>query len=145
MGELKLGSDPHIGATVQSEEKHLRLRVKQLICGSLNGMRIRQSLPQTYIPQTGTQVPWKVQWLGAGVSGLWSNPRVRAAIDCRETNRGDMREETVVGNACRGKPGSHGSKAILLSQRSGWSHHHSFSLPTSQHWQKNREAGPSNA
>ena len=28
MGELKLGSDPHIGATVESEEKHLRLRVK---------------------------------------------------------------------------------------------------------------------
>ena len=53
MGELKQGSDPHIEAT-ESEEKHLRLRVKQLICGSLNGMRIRQSLLQPYIPQTGT-------------------------------------------------------------------------------------------
>ena len=30
----------------ESEEKHLRLRVKQLISGSLNGMRIRQSLLQ---------------------------------------------------------------------------------------------------
>ena len=40
-----------------SEEKHLRLRVKQLIWGSLNGMRIRQPLPQPYIPSTGTQVP----------------------------------------------------------------------------------------
>ena len=68
--------------------------MKQLICGSLNGMRIRQSLPQLYIPQTGTQVPEKAQQLGAGVSGLWSNPRARAAIDCRERNRGDMREET---------------------------------------------------
>ena len=28
---------------------------------------------------------------------------------------GDVREEIVVGNACGGKPGSHGSKAILLS------------------------------
>ena len=37
----------------ESEEKHLRLRVKQLICGSLNGLRIRQPLPQPYIPQTG--------------------------------------------------------------------------------------------
>ena len=36
-------------------------------------------------------------------------------IDCRETDRGDVREETVVGNACRGKLGSHGSKAILLN------------------------------
>ena len=49
MGELKQGSDPHIGQLSESEETHLRVRVKQLICGSLNGMRIRQSLPQPYI------------------------------------------------------------------------------------------------
>ena len=78
-------------------------------------MRIRQFLLQPYIPWTGTQVPWKVQQLGAGVQGLWINPRVRAAVDCRETDRGDVREETVVGSACGGKPGSHGSKAIRLS------------------------------
>ena len=52
------------------------------------------------------------QWLGAEVEGLRSNPRVRAAVDCGETDQGDVREETVVGNACGGKPGSHGSKAI---------------------------------
>jgi len=40
---------------------------------------------------------------------------VRAAVDCGETDRGDVREGTVVGNACGGKPGSHGSKMILLS------------------------------
>ena len=40
---------------------------------------------------------------------------MRAAVDCTETDRGDVREETVVGNACRGKPGSHGRKVILLS------------------------------
>ena len=60
MGELKQGSDPNIGAT-ESEEKHLRLRVKQLICGSLNGMRIRQSLPQPYICWAGMWVSWKGQ------------------------------------------------------------------------------------
>ena len=60
------------------------MRVKQLIWGSLNGMRIRQSLPQPYIPQTAMLVPWKAQWLGAGVKGLWSNPRVRAAVHCGE-------------------------------------------------------------
>ena len=32
---------PHRGNCLESEEKHLRLRVKQLICGSLNGMRYR--------------------------------------------------------------------------------------------------------
>ena len=46
---------------------------------------------------------------------MWSNPRARAAVDCRETNCRDMREEIVVGNACGGKPGSHRSKAIVLS------------------------------
>ena len=70
---------------------------------------------QPYIRWTEMQVPWKVQQLGAGVWGLWSNPRVRAAIDCRETDRWDVREEIVVGNAHRGKPGSQGSKTILLS------------------------------
>ena len=58
--------------------------MKQLICGSLNGMRIRQFLPQPYIRWTGTQVPWKVQQLGAGVQGLWTNPLARAAVDCGE-------------------------------------------------------------
>ena len=93
--------------------------MKQLICGSLNGMRIRQSLLQPYIPWTEMLVPWKVHWLAAGVYGLWSNPKVRAAVDCRETDRGDVREESVWGNACGGKPGSHGSKAILLGHAEG--------------------------
>jgi len=38
-----------------------------------------------------------------------------AAVHCRKTDQGDVWEETVVGNACGGEPGSHGSKAILLS------------------------------
>ena len=78
MGALKQGSDPHIQAT-ESEEKHLRLRVKQLICGSLNGMRIRQSLPQPYMPRTGTRLPWKAQQLGARACRVWSDPRAKAA------------------------------------------------------------------
>ena len=113
VGELKQRSDPHMGQLSESEEKHLRL--KQLICGSLNGMRIRQSLPQPYIPQTGTLVPWKVQWLGVGVWGIWSDPRARVAVDCEETDSGEVREETVIGNACERKPRSHGSKAVLVS------------------------------
>ena len=46
---------------------------------------------------------------------MLSNPRERAAVDCREMDQEDEKEETVVGKACGGKPGSHGSKAILLS------------------------------
>ena len=40
---------------------------------------------------------------------------MRAAVDCGETDGGDVREEVVVGNACGGKLGSQGRKAILLS------------------------------
>ena len=40
---------------------------------------------------------------------------MRAAVDCGDMDQGYLREETVVGNACGGKPDSHGSKAILLS------------------------------
>ena len=71
---------------------------------------------------------------------------MRTAVDCRETDREEMREEIVVGNAGGGKPGSHGSKAILLSPtRRGWSHHHSLSLSMCQNRQlNNRKAGPSN-
>ena len=39
----------------------------------------------------------------------------RAAVGCGEMDEGDVREETVVGNACGGKLGSHGSKVILVS------------------------------
>ena len=43
-------------------------------------------------------------------------PQARAALDCGETDQGEVREETVVGDVCGGKPGSHGGKVILLSQ-----------------------------
>ena len=66
-GETSRGPIPTSGQLFESEEKHLRLRVRQLICGSLNGVRIRQSLPQPYRPQTWTQISWTVQKLAAEV------------------------------------------------------------------------------
>ena len=59
------GLIPTGGQLSESEKKHLRLRVKQLICGSLNGMKNRQSLLQPYIYWAATRVSWK--WLGAAV------------------------------------------------------------------------------
>ena len=35
----------------------------------------------------------------------------RAAVDCEETDQGGVREETVVGNACGGKPWNQGDVA----------------------------------
>ena len=46
---------------------------------------------------------------------MWNNPRARAAVDCGEADQGDVRVEIAMGNACGEKPGSHGSKVILLS------------------------------
>ena len=87
-----------------------------------------------------------MQQLGAGVQGLWSNPRARAAVDCGEMDRGDVREETVVGNVCGGKPGSQGSKVDTAESCIGGGAITIASLfPHSQHGQlNNREAGPSN-
>ena len=49
-GGTEAGPIPTFRQLSESEEKHLRLRGKQLICGSLSGMRIRQSLLQPYRP-----------------------------------------------------------------------------------------------
>ena len=40
---------------------------------------------------------------------------MRAAVDCGEMDREDVRNEIVERNASGGKPGSHGSKVIQLS------------------------------
>ena len=45
---------------------------------------------------------------------MWSKPQARAAIDRREMDLGDVREEIMVGNAGGGKPGGQGSKVMQL-------------------------------
>ena len=62
---------PTSGQLSESKEKHIRLTVKQLICGSLNGMRIRQSLPQPYITQEehgspGRRSGWELEFRDFG-------------------------------------------------------------------------------
>ena len=51
--------------TVQGTEKHSRLRVKQLVCEHLNGMRITETILASAIhsPErdAGTHVPWEAQ------------------------------------------------------------------------------------
>ena len=73
MGELKQGSDPTLGQLSESEEKHFRLGVKQLICGSLNGMRIRQSLhSHTHSGQehwsSGSGSKWELEFRDCGAT-----------------------------------------------------------------------------
>ena len=108
-------------------------------------MRIRQSLPQPYIQRCrspGRCNSWELEFRDCGAIPEWA----RAAVDCGETDQGDVKEETLVGNACGEKLGSHGSKVILQESRVGGGAITIASLPTQQHWQLNkREAGPSNA
>ena len=78
-------------------------------------MRIRQSLLQPYICQAETRVSWKGQWLGAGVQDCGAIPGQGLLLTAERLDLGDVKEEIVVGKACGGKPGSHGSKVILLS------------------------------
>ena len=40
---------------------------------------------------------------------------MRAAVDCREMDQREVKEEIMVGNDCGGKLGSHGSKVTLSS------------------------------
>ena len=91
-----------LGQLFGTKGKHLRLRVKQLICDSLNEMRITQTI---FSAATGMWVPQKAQSLEAGSYRLWSNLRVRPAIDCMQTAPRDMTGETVVANACERKSG----------------------------------------
>ena len=75
------------------------MRVKQLICGSLNGMRLKtdlataiHTLDKNAGPLEGTGAgSWS---LGSGHRG-WE-PRMRAAVDCGEMDPGEVREEIVM-------------------------------------------------
>lgn len=71
--------------TVQGTEKHLRLRVKQLVCEHLNGMRIMETILAAAIqfPREGCRdaFPLGGTGLGAGAQGSWRDPGVRSAVD----------------------------------------------------------------
>ena len=127
-----------------SEEKHLRLRRKQLICGSLNRMRIRSSCCSHMYPRQGHR-----------------SPRRCSSLELEFRDCGAIRGWGLLLTAERWTKGMWGRRLwwempveegqAATEARwhcwvtgSGWSHHHSLSLPTPQHWQlNNREAGPS--
>ena len=71
---------------------------------------------------------------------------MRAAVGCEETDQGDVRVETVVGNACGGKAGQPWKQGDFAESCMAGG---AIFTPLSPHmpaWQlNNREAGPSNA
>ena len=114
-GGTEVGSDLHTGATVwvrgepfkaESETADLwqpKCSENQTVLATAIHTPDRDAGP----PEGAAAWSWSLgiveQSLGKGCCWLW-----------REGS-GDVREETVVRNACGGKLGSHGSKAILLS------------------------------
>ena len=91
----------------ESEEKHLRLSKTADLWQPKRNENQTVIAAAIHTPDGAVAGGWSL--------GMWSNPRVRAVVDCGEMDRRDVREEIVVGNANGGKPGSHGSTAILLS------------------------------
>ena len=64
---MKQGSIPTLGQLLGLNEKYFRLRVKQLICGSLNGLRITQTILTAAIPRQGCRSPrrhsgWEMEY-----------------------------------------------------------------------------------
>ena len=90
--------------------------MKQLVCDSLNGMRVTQTILATAIHTPVRDVgPLEGTAAGSWSVGIVEGSRERSAVDGGEMARGDTRKETVVGNACGGKPGRLGGKVKLLS------------------------------
>ena len=86
VGELKQGSEPRIEAIVWVRGETFKAESETADLWQPKWNEDRQFLLQPKRPWTGMQVLRKVQRLEAGVEGLWSNPRVRAAVDCRVTD-----------------------------------------------------------
>ena len=142
-GNWSRGPIPTSGQLSESEEKHLRLRVKQLICGSLNGMRISPCRNHTHRRQErwspGRRSGWELEFRDCGAIPGWGLLLIT-----------DGWIEGIWGRRSWWEMPVEESQAAMEARRycwvtcRGWSHHHSLSLPTHQHLQlSNREAGPS--
>ena len=141
MRKLKQGSDPHIGAAVWDREAFEA--VGEWSSWSVTLWMEWESHRQYAIAIY--TIDRDISPLESTVAGSWDlgmedNPRVRSAVDCGADDQGDVREETVEGNACGGKLGSRGGKAILLSLAWGWGHHCSLSLSPHSSWTTEKES-----
>ena len=147
-GELKQGSDPHIRAIVWVRGETFRAGSERADLWQPRWNEIQAIFAAATHSPDRDAGPLEGAVAGSWSLGIVEQSQGRGCCWLRKDGsaQGDVREEIVVGKACGGKPGSHGSKAILPSHARRWGHHHSLSLPTRQHWQlNNREDGPSNA
>ena len=115
MGEVNQGPNPYTGTIVR-----IRGETFKAECETADLWQPKWNENQTVLPKAIHTLdrnpgPLEGAMAGSWSLGMWSSLRVRAAVDCGETDGEDLRKEIVVGNACEGKPSTHGSKATLLS------------------------------
>ena len=115
LGDLKQGPNPHIRTIVWVRGEIFKAESETADLWQPKWNENQTVLAAAICTLDSDTSPLEGTVAGSRSLGLWSNFRARAAVDCGEMDRGDVREGTVVGNACGGKPGSQGSKAILLS------------------------------
>ena len=146
MGDLKQGSNPHIRATVwirgetfkaESETADLwqpKWNENQTVLAAAIPTPDREAGLLEGIAAGSWSVGIVEQSKGEGFCWLW-----------RDRQRGpELKEEIMAGNAVEESQAALEPRWYCWVMHRGWSHHHSISLPTSQHPQtSNREAGPS--
>ena len=128
MRELKQGQ------LFQSEEKHLRLRVKQLIWSNLNGMRIRQSLP--HVPWSSHKYPgqghgsprrhsiWELERRDCGATPGWS-----LLLAVGKQPKGTWGRRLWWEMSVEESQAAMEERQCCWVMHSGWSHQRSLSLP----------------
>ena len=114
MLELKQGSNPHIGAIVWVRAETFEAESETADLWQPKWSENQTALATAIHTPDRETGPLQGTAAGSWSTRLWSNSRVRAAVDCGKNDLGDVREEIVVESACGRMPGSHGSKTILL-------------------------------
>ena len=115
-GGTEAGSDPDIGAIVSVREETFKAESETADLWQPKWNKNQTVLAaaiHTPDRDAGPLEGWELEFRDCGaIPG-------QGLLLTAETDQGDVREETVVRNAHGGKPGSHGSKAILLSRIAG--------------------------
>ena len=94
--------------------------MKQLICDSLNGLRLAQIILAKAICTPDRDTSPLESAAAADLSIEIGEPlRESSAVECGAMFHRDLREEISVGNAYERKPGKHRRRAILLSHTQG--------------------------
>ena len=135
---------PTSGQLSESGEKHLRLQVKQLICGSLNRMTNSHCCSRT-CPGMGCRSPrrysgWKLEFRNCAAI-----PGQRLLLMAERWIKGMWRRRLWWEMPVEESQASMEERPYCWVTHSWWSHHHSFFLSKHEHRElNNREASPSN-